>query len=397
MTLKAPTTRRKKILAISYLFPNTQRPNHGIFVFNRLNAMSKYADIIVINPIPWSPIHRYLNKFRHLQYVPHITKRGSLVIHHPRYFSIPGYFKELEIYSYKNAVEKIVKNLGANFDLIDLHWTFPDLPTGDYLSRKLNIPYRLTLRGMEAFHLQDNDIRQRVVAEYLKRVDQIISLSDEMAKAADRITKTQLNTVVVRNGVDVDTFFYKDSVSCRKELNLPENQKIILGVGALIYRKGFDIVIKALELIRSHSELTNTHFYILGSEGAEGDYRKQLRQITENLNLQSHVHFVGAVPNEKLVDWYNAADVFCLSSRGEGSPNVLTEALATGCPAVATNVGSAPEIMKSESGLGEIVNRDDIQDIYIALTRVLSQKHDRKKSASSFSKYSWDWCARQVI
>ena len=42
---------KKKIIAISYLFPNCNQPNHGIFVLNRLKAMSKYADITVINPI----------------------------------------------------------------------------------------------------------------------------------------------------------------------------------------------------------------------------------------------------------------------------------------------------------------------------------------------------------
>ena len=135
----------------------------------------------------------------------------------------------------------------------------------------------------------------------------------------------------------------------------------------------------------------------MGAEGAEGDFRKQLNKLVSDMGLADRVHFVGAIPNERLVDWYNAADVFCLSSRGEGSPNVLTEALATGCPAVATSVGSVPEIMNSESDLGEMVACEDVQATYSALIRVLTAQRNREKQSQQFSKYSWDWCAKQVV
>ena len=387
----------KRILAISYLFPNSEKPNHGIFVFNRLNAMAEYADVTVINPIPWSPLHRYIDKFKHLSRIPFKTTRGKLTIYHPRYFSIPGHFKGVEVFSYKQAVRNIIKQIGFDFDLVDLHWTFPDLPTGDYLSNYYNVPYRVTLRGMEAFHQQDGDVRETVVAHYLSKVDAIISLSEEMADTADSIARTRHKTKVVRNGVDTEAFYYKGLAESREKLALPTDQKIVLGVGALIHRKGFDVVIKALKKIILQLNLDNTHFYILGSEGAEGDYRKELKQLVEQQGLMEHVHFVGAVPNDQLVDWYNAADVFCLSSRGEGSPNVLTEALASGCPAVATRVGSVPEIMESEDNLGYVVEVDDIEDTISKLSELLLTDHDRKQQADNFSKYSWDWCAKQVI
>ncbi len=387
----------KKILAISYLFPNSEKPNHGIFVFNRLNAMAEYADVTVINPIPWSPLHKHIEKFKHLSRIPFKTTRGKLTIYHPRYFSIPGYFKGIEVFSYKQAVRNIIKQIGFDFDLVDLHWTFPDLPTGDYLSNNYKIPYRVTLRGMEAFHQQDGDVRETVVAHYLSKVDAIVSLSEEMADTADSIASTRHKTKVVRNGVDTDAFYYKGLAESREKLALPIDQKIVLGVGAIIHRKGFDVVIKALKKIILQLNLDNTHFYILGSEGAEGDYRKQLKKLVEQQGLKEHVHFVGAVPNEQLVDWYNAADVFCLSSRGEGSPNVLTEALACGCPAVATRVGSVPEIMRSEDNLGHVVEVDDIKDMITKLSELLLTEHDRKQQADDFGKYTWEWCAKQVL
>ena len=388
---------RKKILAISYLFPNSEKPNHGIFVYNRLNAMAKYADVTVINPIPWSPLHSFIDKFKHLRNIPAKTQRGNLTIYHPRYLSIPGYAKGIEIPTYRSAVKKVINEIGFDFDLIDLHWTFPDLPTGDYLSNRYGVPYRLTLRGMEAFHIQDGDVRQKTVAKYLKRVDSIISLSQEMADEADTIAGTAAKTKVVRNGVDTKAFFFKGREQCRHSLGLPESQRIVLGVGALIHRKGFDVVISAIKNLFETGHDLDTHFYILGAEGAEGDYRKELFDLVASANLADRVHFVGAVQNDKLVDWYNAADLFCLSSRGEGSPNVLTEALACGCPAVATNVGSVPEIMAAEDDLGTVIPVNDVLRTAEAIDELLRKQHDRQIQAESLNKYTWDWCAKSCL
>ena len=390
-------THRKRILAISYLFPNAKQPNHGIFVLNRLKAMSQYADIKVINPIPDSPFHQRINKFSHYRDVPEFETIQGIEVYHPRFFSIPGHLKSIEVFSYRSAVTRVLKNIGTDFDLIDLHWTFPDLPTGDYLSNKLNIPFHVTLRGMEAFHIQDSGVRKHIVAHYLAKASHIISLSKEMAKKADDLAGTADKTTVIRNGVDTEKFSYLDKALCRSQLGLPTDEKIILGVGALIYRKGFDLVIKSLESIIKTKGLENTKFYILGSQGPEGDFRKELQQFITEHQLTEHVVFVGAINNSELATWYNAADVFCLSSRGEGSPNVLTEALACGTPAVATNVGSVPEIMSSEENLGYCVSNEDIFEITKALTKVLTRNYNRIANANTFGKYNWDWCASKVM
>jgi glycosyltransferase involved in cell wall biosynthesis len=386
-----------KILAISYLFPNSSQPNHGIFVFNRLKAMSEYADITVINPLPDSPIHSKIAKFSHLQSVPEKNIINGLTVYHPRYFSIPGHLKSIEVLTYYRAVLNVLKKINLSFDVIDLHWTFPDLPTGHFLSQKLNIPFNVTLRGMEAFHIQDNGLRKRIVSYYLNKANSVISLSEEMAKKANELADTGSRTTVIRNGVDTDKFYHLDQMQCRKKLALPKDEKIILGVGALIHRKGFDLVIKGLSQIINTDGLEKVKFYILGSQGPEGDYRKELQLFIKQHNLDSHVVFVGAVPNNELITWYNAVDVFCLSSRGEGSPNVLTESLACGTPAVATNVGSVPEIMASEANLGFCVGNENLQEMIAKLIELLQMNTDRQLQASNFNKYTWDWCAQKVM
>jgi teichuronic acid biosynthesis glycosyltransferase TuaC len=389
--------KKLKILAISYLFPNRNQPNHGVFVLNRLKAMSKYAEITVVNPIPDSPLHGFIKKFRALKSIPDKEELNGLTVYHPRFLSIPGYLKSIEISSYKRAVERVIKQVGIDFDLVDLHWTFPDLPTGYYLRQKYHVPFNITLRGMEAFHFQDQDIRQKAVAKYLREADQVISLSEEMAVAADKIAQTAKRTTVIRNGVDTDKFYYLDKSVCREKLGLDQSQQIILGVGALIQRKGFDLVIEALAVLTRQPQFSNLVFYILGAQGAEGDYRAELKNYVTEHGLEKHVIFQGAVFNQDLITWYNAVDVFCLSSRGEGSPNVLTEALACGTPAVASKVGSVPEIMASEPNLGVAFDSENVQQIMDALEQVLIVEYDREESAQQFSQYTWDWCAKKVM
>ena len=102
---------KKKIIAISYLFPNCNQPNHGIFVLNRLKAMSKYADITVINPIADSPLHRKISKFSHLQSIPELEVIEGIDVYHPRYFSIPGHLKSIEVLTYRRAVQKVLLSL----------------------------------------------------------------------------------------------------------------------------------------------------------------------------------------------------------------------------------------------------------------------------------------------
>ena len=389
------------ILAISYLFPNISQPNHGIFVLNRLNALSQYANIKVINPIPWSPIHRYIGKYKALKSVPFHTKQGNLDIYHPRFLSIPKMLKVIEPHSYLYAVNRVLANelKTYSFDLVDLHWTFPDLPVGVALAHKYNTPVILTLRGLEALHQGDLGPRKSIVQANLTKVDHIIALSNELEEASISLGAVPSKHTLIRNGVNTTDFYYKPLDACRNQLNLDPNEKIIVMVGSLIRRKGFDVVIRALSALKKGNDTVaqSIKLYIIGSEGPEGDFRQHLFQLIEETGIQEQVVFQGPVPNKQLVDWYNSADLFCLASRREGSPNVLTEALACGCPAIATDVGAVNEILLCETTLEHSIPAGDVEATRKAISQALNKKYDRQSISNTYQKYSWDWCAKQVL
>lgn len=389
------------ILAISYLFPNNVQPNHGIFVYNRLNALSEYVNIKVINPIPWLSMRHYIDKHKGPKSIPFRTTRGNLEIYHPKFLSIPKVFKSIESHTYRLAVNQVIKGplKSYAFDLVDLHWTFPDLPVGVALAHQHKIPVMLTLRGLEAFHQTDPGPRKSIVKSHLPKMDHLIALSNELKEASISLGTVPSKHTVIRNGVNTTDFYYKPIGVCRRQLNLDPNEKIIVMVGSLIRRKGFDVVIQALSALKENKDpiAQLIKLYIIGSEGPEGDFRQHLHQLIEATDIREQIIFQGPVPNQQLVDWYNAADLFCLASRGEGSPNVLTEALACGCPAIATNVGSVNDILACETRLEQSIPPGDSEAAGEAILRSLNKEYDRQSISNTYQQYSWDWCAKQVL
>ena len=384
-----------KILAISYLFPNKLYPNYGIFVLNRLVALQKYCEIKVINPIPWFPFHFRFSRYRDFNKIPKAEIIQGLDVFHPRFPILPRVFKSLDCISYSLAVIPLALQLRKtfSFELIDLHWTYPDLPAGYILSRIVNKKFIVTIRGKEALYLREGGLRKRIVPFTLRKSEHVITLSNELRDLCINFGCSESLTSTIRNGVNGKKFSYIGKEIARKKLHIPLDEYMILSIGSLIYGKGFDRIIKALPAISNRNP--KARLYIIGSEGAAGFYANELYKLISELKLEAYVRLVGEIPNSDLLYWYNAADIFCLASRGEGSPNVLLEALSCGCPSLSTDVGSAREIL-AEEFMGEIVpNRDDAMGT--GLVSMLDREFDRKKIADYMKQYDWDWCARKVL
>lgn len=115
----------------------------------------------------------------------------------------------------------------------------------------------------------------------------------------------------------------------------------LLAVGRLAYVKGFDILIEALALCGD----PRLHLTILG----EGPLRSELECLTRARGVASQVHFAGFQINP--YPFFAAADAFVLSSRVEGFPNVVLEAMVCGTPVIATPAaGGVREILDSVAG-----------------------------------------------
>lgn len=411
------------ILAISTLYPTPDMPHHGLFVHNRLAAMHAEPGIqvTVLNPIPTSVAHRVLSRYKGQQSAPPHRVADGMQIHHPRYRALPGLFKDKEHLAVIKAIRPFAESMHQTspFDCIDVHWTYPDLPLGIALSEAWGVPCRVTLRGMEAFYTDDDDQRKHIIAKSLARATHVISLSKEMADFAHLIAKTGNRTTIVTNGSDTHRFSYTPQAQARQQLGLREDADILLGVGALIKRKGFHHVVDAMSIMKEQQPTPQRPvlYYILGAAGMEGDFEKSLRSKINEAGLSQGMYQVilqGKVDNSLLPLWYNAASIFCLSSSGEGSPNVLTEALSTGCPAIAHDVGAVMDIMSREKNSGIVLPNRHGQNTHLVPTKKIEYliglewasaiqnilrnwKSDRCEQSHRMAKYTWAWCAQQAL
>lgn len=389
-----------KVLSISTLFPYPDLLHHGVFVKNRLSAMAKKESVTVISPVASSFFHRFITKYKPQIISPQVETCDELTVYRPRFLSVPGFVKEIEMVTCFNAIQSTIKRHKLEFDVIDTHWGYPDLVSAVMLKKETGKPVVFTLRGMETFY--KGDFRQKAIEKALNDVDAIISLSQEMVDYVKNLGYKGRVTLIP-NGVNTSVFNHGSKESARNILNLNCEEKIIIGVGSLIRRKGFDIVIQALSQLPSN---LSVKFFIIGKAGHEGDYENELKRLVERFDLLERVTFVGAVSNSDLRLWYNAADAFCLSSRGEGSPNVLLEALASGCPSIFHSVGDAScaAALSEESikiDFSELLDNPELIKIWAKSIQSLLGKcipeQKRLTQASLYSYRDWEWCATQSL
>jgi len=137
---------------------------------------------------------------------------------------------------------------------------------------------------------------------------------------------------------------------------------VVLGVGRLTRQKAFDVLLEAFARVYAQRRL---RLVLLG----EGPLRAQLLERADRLGVADDVHLPGFVNNPW--GWMRQADLFVLSSRWEGSPNALTEALALGTPVVATDCPSGPREILDGGRVAPLVPVDDVGALAAAIERAL--------------------------
>lgn len=177
--------------------------------------------------------------------------------------------------------------------------------------------------------------------------DAVVAVSQGVAE--DLITRTRLPREKVRviyNPVVTPDLFSKAEEPLEHPWFRPGQPPVILGMGRLSQQKGFDILIRAFAQVRA---LRPSRLLILG----EGENRSELERLVRDLKLSSDVSLPGFVPNPYA--YMKRAAVFVLSSRWEGLPTVLIEALALGTTVVATDCPSGPAEILEGGHWGRLV------------------------------------------
>ena len=158
----------------------------------------------------------------------------------------------------------------------------------------------------------------------------------------------------------------------RAAIGIRDGQHLILSVGRLQRRKGFDSVIRALPLLGQQG--IDAHYALIGI----GEDREYLQRLAAELGVAARVHVLGHVSYEDLPRWYAACDLFAMPNRdvdgdNEGFGLVFLEAASAGKPVVAgTAGGTASAVLDGVTGLR--VDGEDVGAIARGLARLLSDR-----------------------
>ena len=269
-----------RLLTFTTLFPNAEQPNHGIFVENRLRHLiaTGAATATVLAPVPYFPSGAALfGAWGRYGRVPRNESRHGLTIHHPRYPAIPRVGMSLAPALLYRASLAAIRRIGADFDLIDAHYLYPDGVAAIRLGAALGKPVVITARGSDVTQLPDFPTPRRLIQQAIRRADGLIAVSAALRDRLIALGAPPARTVMLRNGVDADVFRPVDRAAARAALAV--SGPLLVSVGGLIARKGHDRTIAALRQLPDCSLL-------IAGEGTERGRLEALRARFEEAALR---------------------------------------------------------------------------------------------------------------
>jgi len=381
-----------RVLTFTSLFPNSQQPLLGIFVYQRIAHLARRPGnlVQVVAPVPYFPLSLPTTRWQKYAQIPREERIGNLTVYHPRYLLVPKISMPLHGLLMFLGTLSLVRQLNQeiDFDCIDAHYLYPDGFAATMLGRRLGLPVIVSARGTDVNVFPSFPLIRPMIRWTLRRAAGIIAVSRALKETMVKLGAPPEEVCVIGNGVDTQRFQPFDRRMARRQLGVPEEAQVIVSVGSLIPSKGHQLLLAAAAGIAPR--YPHLQIYLLG----EGSYRARLEALAREAGVQDRLHLVGSKPNEELPLWFSAADVSCLASAREGWPNVLLESLACGTPVLATRVGGVPEVITSPE-LGVLVDQD-IASIARGLEQALGRQWDREALVRYAQTRTWDVVAAEL-
>lgn len=378
-----------RLLVLSSLFPSAAQPNAGLFIRERMFRVARRRPVVVVAPQPWFPGQALVRRFRP-HFRPMAARRevmGGIEVHRPRFLCVPGVLKRSDGFLMAASSFLTVRRLVRvhRLNLLDVHFGYPDGAAGRLLARWLGLPMVLTLRGKE-----ERQARTEVCGPLQRAVraaDRLVTVSEALRTVALSFGAEPARITVIGNGIDLDKFERQPRAAARAQLGLPADARVLVSVGTLVERKGFDRVIDCLPPLLA--KFPTLYFLVVGGSGPEGDMATRLRAQAAVLGLGDRVRFLGPMAPEQLKLPLSAADVFVLATSYEGWANVFLEAMACGLPVVSTEVGGNAQVVSSPA-LGTLVPLGDGAALIAALGDALARDWDREQIVEYARANAWE-------
>lgn len=295
-------------------------------------------------------------------------------------------------------------------DILHLHSAF--VPEFQYIAwrlRHMGISYAFSPHGAYRTFAMAGSIRKflwlrAVEAGLLQKAKAIHFLTCSEANEFERHhIKTRAKRIIAPNGVDEQPF--RDPILAKqfllKRLALPQGAFVVLFLGRRDIRvKGLDLLLAAFSRLgREHAD--RSHLVLVGPD-VNGS-SATLLSMARRFGIRDQFHLVDPIYGDEKLSLMAGADVFCLTSRSEGCPGALLEALSVGARCVvSTEVGIADDIAASLAGW---VCRPNSESIAASLTAALGQVQERHRVRNisrnsvhlAMAKYTWPHVSAAIL
>jgi len=303
----------------------------------------------------------------------------------------------------RRAVARLVRQ--RRFDVVQGHWVVPNgVVTGAFGGRRSGPRVAVGLHGSDVFLAERRGMRA-AVRWALGRTDVLTGCSPELVERVCALGFPRERAHVIPYGVDVETFRpaaeagEPAAAAWRRRLGVPDGAPLVLTVGRMASKKGFDVLLAALPELLARSP--QTHWVLAGA----GDRLEEWRRTAGAMAGGERVHFPGAVLRDALPDLYRAADLFVLpavhDARGnvDGLPNVILEAMASGLPVVASGISGIP-LAVADGETGILVPEREPAALAAALAALLADPERRRALGRAgrrraVAELTWDAVARR--
>lgn len=327
---------------------------------------SRFSRWLIDNVPKFSKSHKQLFKAKPLAYFKVLLECGVMSVQYRNHWlELPRevFFKEFLQAGYiANAALQ-----AGTIHHFHAHFCHGSTTIAMFASRMSGIPFSFTAHAKDIYLKELNP--GRLLPKKMRRAEFLVTCTGANEDHLQKIAPKNTKIYKIYHGLDTKLFTNSSRQTSSGQV---DDVPMLLSVGRLVEKKGFDYLIQACAILKQKG--LRFRCQIVG--GGDDDYAVKLKNLINSLNLNDTVSLYGAVTQEELRTIYQQATAFALpclvvdNGDRDGIPNVLVEAMAMSVPVISTDISGIPELIDDQVN-GLLVPEKNAEAMASAIEKLL--------------------------
>jgi glycosyltransferase involved in cell wall biosynthesis len=373
-----------KVAVVTRYFPSSAEPWQGRSAYQTLRVLARETDLRVFYPNASYP-HLFKPRSRSYDRLDPSYSPPDVRVSYSDYPALPVLSRPFNGWMAARALLPQVRRFAP--DLVFGCFLYPDGYAALKIGQALAVPVVAMSIGSDINRIGD-PISAMHTRTVLREADFLVTVSGDLRNKAIAMGAAPAKTRAIVNGCDLAVFHPGDRLETRLKLGIDAAAEAVVYIGRMDVKKGLRELVEAAAAL--HSAHPNLRVYMVG----EGPDRPLIESAIQAHNAAGYIHALPGCAFDEVAVWMAAADLVTLPSYMEGCPNVILEALASGRPVVATNVGGIPEILSEQCG--RLVPPRDAGALAQALAATLDKNWEAQTISARGSR-SWETVAAELL